>query len=101
MLQWIWKQKYRIDRGYQIVSLINLILLLVQSERLADKLGISVTNVVFFGLPCVVFTVWVVGWIISSPIVQESEDRAIAEVSPSRRDLDEVLRILKKLEKER
>lgn len=99
MLQWVWKQKYRIDRGYQMISLINLILLLVQSERLADKLGMSVTSVVLFGLPFIVFAVWVVGWIISHPKVQCAEDRAVAEVSPSRRDLGEVLRILKKLEK--
>lgn len=98
MLQWLWKQKYRIDRGYQVISFINLILLLVQSERLANKLGLSVTSIVFFGLPCIVFVVWVVGYFISRPMVQESEDRAIAEVSPSRRDLDEVLRILKKIE---
>lgn len=81
-----------------MISFINLILLLVQSERLANKLGMSVTSIVFFGLPCIIFVVWIVGWIISRPMVQESEDRAIAEVSPSRRDLDEVLRILKKIE---
>jgi len=101
ILQWLWKQKYRIDRGYQVVGMINLVLLLAQSQKLAGLLCLSLSSFVLLGLPAVVLIVWFCGYLISHPVAQIAEDRAIAEVSVMRRDLDEVLRLLRKREREK
>jgi predicted ferric reductase len=95
MLQWLFKQKYRVDRGYQMISLVNLSLLLLQSSVLKEYLGISSTALILLGLPIVLITVWAVGYLIS--YAQVHEDRAMAEVSPSRRELEDILKLLKEL----
>ena len=99
MLQWLWKQKYRLDRGYQLVGMINLFLLLAQSDRLVEKSGLSATMFVLIALPSALFCVWLVGWLITRPAVQIAEDRMYAETTQGRRDLDEILRLLKELRK--
>lgn len=95
MIQWLFKQKYRVDRGYQMISLVNLCLLLVQSDKLKEYLHVSSSTLVLVGLPIVILLVWVVGYLISH--AQIHEDRAMAEVSPSRRELEEIRDILKEL----
>ena len=97
-LQWLWKQKYRFDRGYQVASLINMLLLLLQSERLAAYLGIGIKSMVLIAPPLIFCMVWLIGYLISLPMVQEAEDGASSEVSPVRRDIGEILRILKEKE---
>ena len=101
MLQWLWKQKYRLDRGYQLVGMINLLLLLAQSDRLAATIGMSVTLFVVVALPVALFCVWLVGWLITRPAVQIAEDRMYAETTQGRRDLDEILRLLKELQNDK
>ena len=95
MLQWLFKQKYRVDRGYQMISLVNLCLLLLQSVVLKEYLGLSSSSLLLLGLPIVLAAVWLVGYFISQ--AQVHEDRAMAEVSPSRRELEDILRLLKEL----
>ena len=95
MLQWLWKQKYRVDRGYQLLSLVNLSLLLAQSETLKGFLGVSTSFLVLMGIPLALSLVWSAGYLITRPRSQWAEDRANAEVSQVRRDIDEILRILK------
>ena len=100
ILQFLWKQKYRVDKGYQLVSLVNLGLLLSQSEVLKGYLGISTTTLIILGMPLALLSVWSFGYIMSCPMAQVAEDRANAEVSQMRRDLDEVLRRLRRITNE-
>lgn len=95
-LQFLWKQKYRVDRGYQLLSLVNLVLLLTQSETLKGYLGVTTMTLVFVGLPLALLAVWFTGYAMSHPVAQQAEDRANAEVSQVRRDLDEILSLLRK-----
>lgn len=95
-LQWFWKQKYRVDRGYQLVSLINMVLLLTQSQKLANFLSLNTSTFVIIAIPTIFMSVWFCGYLISKPMVQLAEDRANAEVSQLRRDIDEILRLLKR-----
>ena len=94
-MQWLFKQKYRLDRGYQLVGLLNLALLLVQSTTLRSFLNISTAEMVLFGLPLALFCVWLCGYIITLPGMQIAEDRAQAETLKFRRDIDEIMRLLK------
>lgn len=94
-MQWLFKQKYRIDRGYQIVGLANLALLLVQSDTLKGYLSLSSTAMLLIGLPSALFVVWLCGYVITLPQVQAAEDRAQADVTQARRDLDEILKLLR------
>jgi len=95
MLRWLWKQKYRVDRGYQLVGLLNLALLLVQSDTAKDYLNLSSTQMLLIGLPSALCLVWCCGYVITLPRVQAAEDRALSDTTQMRRDLDEVLRLLK------
>ena len=95
-LRWLWRQKYRIDRGQQILALLNLALLLMQSETLKQYMGASSTAMLLIGLPSALLLVWCCGYVITLPRVQAAEDRASAETTQMRRDLDEVLRLLKR-----
>ena len=99
MLQWFWKQKYRIDRGYQLIGMINLFLLLSQSDRLVEKSGLSAMLFVLIALPAALFCVWFVGWLMTRPSAQVAEDRMFAETTQGRRDLDEIIRLLKDINK--
>ena len=95
MLRWLWKQKYRVDRGYQLVGLLNLALLLVPSDTAKGYLNLSSTQMLLIGLPCAVGSVWCCGYVITLPAMQQAEDRANAETTQMRRDIDEILRLLK------
>ena len=95
-MRWLFKQKYRIDRGYQIVGLANLALLLVQSDTLKGYLGMSSTAMLLIGLPSALFVVWLCGYVITLPRVQRAEDRALSDTTQMRRDIDEILRLLKR-----
>ena len=92
--RWLWKQKYRIDRGYQLISLVNLGLLLVTSS---SKFNVSGSTMVLFGAPLVIFSVWFVGYLMTLPSSQISEDRAMADTTQGRRDMDTILRLLKEI----
>lgn len=48
------------------------------------------------GLPSALFVVWFCGYVITLPAMQRHEDRASAETTQMRRDIDEILRLLKK-----
>ena len=96
MMRWLFKQKYRIDRGYQIVGLANLALLLVQSDTLKGYLSLSSTAMLLIGLPSALFVVWLCGYVITLPRVQRAEDRALSDTTQMRRDIDEILRLLKR-----
>jgi hypothetical protein len=94
MMRWLFKQKYRIDRGYQIVGLANLALLLVQSDTLKGYLSLSSTAMLLIGLPSALLLVWCCGYVITLPQVQAAEDRALSDTTQMRRDIDEILRLL-------
>lgn len=94
-MQWLFKQKYRVDRGYQLVGLLNLALLLVQSTTLKGYLSLGSAEMLLIGLPCAVGLVWCCGYVITLPAMQQAEDRANAETTQMRRDIDEILRLLK------
>lgn len=96
MLKFLWKQKQRVDRGYQMLSLVNLCLLLTQSETLKGYLGVSSTTLVLLGIPLAMCVVWVTGYLLTLPKVQEAEDRALADLSVLRRDIDRILQIVRK-----
>lgn len=93
-LRWLWRQKYRIDRGQQILALLNLALLLMQSETLKQYAGVSSTAMLLIGLPSALFVVWLCGYVITLPRVQAAEDRALSDTTQMRRDIDEILRLL-------
>jgi len=95
MMQWLWKQKHRCDRGYQLLGLVNLALLLVQSDTAKGYLNLSSTQMLLIGLPCALLAVWCCGYVITLPSMQRAEDRALSDTTQMRRDLDEVLRLLK------
>ena len=97
MFQWLLKQKYRVDRGYQLLSIVNLSLILLQSDTLITQLGISKTLLVILGVPAALSMVWVLGYTLTLPSLQRSEDRMYAETTQSRRDLDEILKLLKEI----
>jgi hypothetical protein len=94
-LRWLWRQKQRIDRGQQIVGLLNLALLLVQSETLKQYMGATATQMLVIGLPSALCLVWCFGYVITLPAVQQAEDRALSNTTQMRRDVDEILRLLK------
>jgi hypothetical protein len=94
-LRWLWRQKYRIDRGQQILALLNLALLLMQSETLKQYAGVSSTEMLLIGLPSALLLVWCCGYVITLPQVQAAEDRALSDTTQMRRDIDEILRLLK------
>lgn len=94
-MQWLWKQHYRLTRGAQLIGFLNLALLLVQSTTLKGYLNLSSSQMLYFGLPSALCVVWFCGYCITLPQVQAAEDRAQADVTQVRRDLDEILRLLK------
>lgn len=100
-LQWLWKQKIRVDRGYQMAALINLGLLLLQSDRLARFFGASVPVMACIVLPTILACMWLVGYLITSGPSQRAEDRACAEISPQRRDIDELIVLVRKIVEEK
>jgi hypothetical protein len=95
-MQWLFKQRYRCERGYQLVGLLNMALLLVQSTTLKGYLSLSSTAMLLIGLPSALFVVWCCGYVITLPAMQRCEDRASAETTQMRRDIDEILRLLKR-----
>lgn len=95
MFQWFWKQKYRVDRGMAMVSGLNTLLLLCQSERLADAFGLSLGAFVLFAVPLIAGSIWAIGYLTTRPWMQRAEDGAIGELSQQRRELREILQILK------
>lgn len=97
-LQFLWKQKFRVDKGYQVLSLVNLGLLLTQSETLKGYLGVTSTTLVLLGIPLGLLVTWVCGYLMTLPLAQKAEDRAVSEVAQQRRDLDEILQILKEIQ---
>ena len=97
MMQWLWKQKYRIDRGMAMVSGLNTLLLLCQSERLAAAFGLSLGSFVLFAVPLIAGSIWAIGYLTTRPWMQRAEDGAIHELTPSRRDTQEILRLLKEM----
>jgi hypothetical protein len=97
-LQFLWKQKFRVDKGYQVLSLVNLGLLLTQSETLKGYLGVTSTTLVLLGLPLGLLVTWLCGYLMTLPLAQRAEDRAVSEVAQQRRDLDEILSILKEIQ---
>lgn len=94
-MQWLFKQKFRCEKGYQLLGLINLSLLLVQSDTAKGYLNLSSTAMLLIGLPCALLAVWCCGYVITLPSMQRAEDRANAETTQMRRDLDEILRLLR------
>lgn len=94
-LRWLWRQKYRLDRGSQIIGLLNLALLLTQSDTLKQYLGVRTAEMLVIGLPFALGVVWLCGYAITLPRVQAAEDRAQADVTQARRDLDEILKLLR------
>lgn len=95
-MQWLFKQHYRILKGYQIVGLVNLGLLLTQSDTLKGYLRLGAAQMLLIGLPLAFSLVWLCGYVITLPSMQRHEDRASAETTQMRRDIDEILRLLKK-----
>jgi hypothetical protein len=95
-MQWLFKQKFRCEKGQQLLGLINLALLLAQSTTLKGYLNLSSTQMLVIGLPCALFAVWCCGYVITLPAMQRYEDRASAETTQMRRDIDEILRLLKR-----
>lgn len=98
-MQWLWKQKMRIDKGMSTISGLNTLLLLCQSERLAAAFGVSLLGFVLFAVPLIAGSIWAIGYLTSLPQVQRAEDGAIHELTPSRRDTQEILKILKEMQK--
>jgi hypothetical protein len=96
-MQWLWKQKMRIDRGMSMVSGLNTLLLLCQSERLAAAIGLSLQGFVLFAVPLIAGSIWAIGYLTTRPWMQRAEDGAIHELTPSRRDTQEILRLLKEM----
>ena len=94
-MQWLFKQKYRLDRGYQLVGILNLALLLVQSTTAKGYLNLTSTEMLVIGLPLALLLVWCCGYAITLPAMQRYEDRAQAETTQIRRDIDEILRRLR------
>jgi len=94
-MQWLWKQHYRLIRGAQLIGFLNLALLLVQSDTAKGYLNLSSTQMLVIGLPCALFAVWCCGYCITLPAMQRHEDRAQAETTQMRRDIDEILRRLR------
>ena len=89
----------RIDRGMSMVAGLNTLLLLCQSERLADAFGVSLGAFVFFAVPLIAGSIWAIGYLTTRPWMQRAEDGAIHELTPSRRDTQEILRLLKEMQK--
>jgi len=96
-MQWLFKQRNRVLLGYQLIGLINLSLLLTQSETLKQYVGATTSQLLFLGLPCALSLVWLLGYILSRPSMQRAEDRANSELMPQRRDIDRMLEILEAL----
>jgi len=94
-MQWLWKQHYRLTRGAQLIGFLNLALLLVQSTTLRGYLNLSSSQMLYFGLPSALLAVWLCGYVITLPSMQRHEDRAQAETTQMRRDIDEILRLLR------
>ena len=94
-MQWLWKQHYRLTRGAQLIGFLNLALLLVQSTTLKGYLNLSSSQMLYFGLPSALLAVWLCGYVITLPSMQAAEDRAQAETTQMRRDIDEILRLLR------
>ncbi len=94
-MQWLWKQKFRIDSGLGMAAGLNTLLLLCQSEKLAALFGLSLQTFVLVAVPLIIFCVWLCGYIISRPSVQIAQDGAVGELSQQRRELREILRILR------
>lgn len=95
MLQWLWKQKYRIDRGLGMAAGLNTLLLLCQSEKLAHLFGLTLPVFILVAVPLIIACIWLCGYVVSRPSVQIAEDGAIGELSQQRRELREILQILK------
>ena len=95
MFQWLWKQKYRVDRGLGMAAGLNTLLLLCQSEKLAHLCGLSLQTFVLVAAPLIFTGIWLCGYIVSRPSLQIAEDGAIGELSQQRRELREILQILK------
>lgn len=95
MLQWLWKQKMRIDKGYQMAAGLNTLLLLAQSDKLAHFCGLNLPAFIVIAVPVIIGGIWLCGYVMTSPAVQAAEDEATAELSPGRRDTAEILRLLK------
>ena len=96
-VQWLWKQKMRIDRGMSMVAGLNTLLLLCQSEQLAAAFGLSLSAFVMFAVPLIAGSIWAIGYLTTRPRMQRAEDGAVHELTPSRRDTQEILRILKEM----
>ncbi len=94
-MQWLWKQKYRFDRGLGMAAGLNTLLLLCQSEKLAHLFGLSLQAFVLVAVPVIAASIWLCGYVVSRPSVQIAEDGAIGELSQQRRELREILRILR------
>lgn len=95
MLQWLWKQKHRYDRGLSAMAGLNTLLLLCQSERLASFVGLPLTAFVFVAVPVIFTLIWLCGYVMTLPRNQAAEDKALAETVENRRELKEILRILR------
>ncbi len=96
-MRWLFKQKMRLDKGMAAVSGLNTLLLLCQSERLASAFGVSLGNFVLFAVPLIAGSIWAIGYLTTRPWMQRAEDGAIHELTPSRRDTQEILRLLKEM----
>ena len=94
MLQWLWKQKFRIDSGLSMAAGLNTLLLLCQSEKLAHLFGLSLQSFVLVAVPMIIAAVWLCGYILSRPSVQIAQDGAVGELSQHRREMREMREIL-------
>ena len=72
-------------------------LLLCQSEKLAAFVGLPLTAFVFVAVPAIFTLIWFCGYVMTLPRNQAAEDKALAETVENRRELKEILRILKEL----
>ena len=98
-MRWLFKQKMRLDKGMAMVSGLNTLLLLCQSERLASALGLNLGAFVLFAVPLIAGSIWAIGYLTTRPWMQRAEDGAIHELTPSRRDTQEILKILQEMQK--
>lgn len=62
--QWLFRQKYKFDLGGSWMSIVNLSLLVIASgDKLTTLLGLPTRILVVLIVPCAIFSVWLVGFL--------------------------------------
>jgi hypothetical protein len=90
-IRWLFRQKMRVEKGLCVMPIINFTLLTISaSDRIQRACEIKTTNLVLCLVPFVIGIVWLVGYILYLPSVQQAEDAEISNCIPWRRELTEI-----------